>query len=58
MVGHRGDGGVALIAWVIYENRQLISQVARHRAGIPRGGEGVRHPWESEEPPSQPDAQS
>jgi hypothetical protein len=49
---------VALIAWVIYENRQLISHVARYRAGIPRGGERVRHPWESEEPPPQPGAQS
>ena len=49
---------IALVAWVIYENRQLISHVARFRAGIPRGGEGVRHPWEKEEPPPQPGAQA
>jgi hypothetical protein len=45
---------IALIAWVIYENRQLISHVARYRAGIPRGADRVRHPWESDEPPPQP----
>lgn len=47
---------IALLAWVIYENRQLIAHVARYRAGIPRGGEQARHPWESETPP--PGAQS
>ena len=49
---------VALVAWVIYENRQLIAHVARYKAGIARGGERVRHPWESEEPPPQPGAQA
>ena len=49
---------IALVAWVVYENRQLISHVARYRAGITRGGERVRHPWESETPPPQPGAQS
>jgi hypothetical protein len=46
---------IALIAWVIYENRQLIAHVARFRAGVPRGGERARHPWESDTP--QPGAQ-
>ena len=49
---------VALVAWVIYENRQLIAHVARYKAGIARGGERARHPWESEEPPPQPGAQA
>lgn len=39
---------IALLAWVLYENRQLIAHVARYRAGISRGGERARHPWESE----------
>lgn len=49
---------IALVAWVVYENRQLVGHVARYRAGIARGGERVRHPWEREEPPPQPGAQS
>jgi hypothetical protein len=49
---------IALLAWVVYENRQLISHVARYRAGITRGGERVRHPWEKDEPPPQPGAQA
>lgn len=49
---------IALLAWVIYENRQLISHVARYRAGITRGGERVRHPWEKDEPPPQPGPQA
>ena len=46
---------IALLAWVIYENRQLRAHVARFRAGVPRGGERARHPWESDRP--QPGAQ-
>jgi hypothetical protein len=43
---------LALLAWVIYENRQLVSHVARFRAGIPRSGRDVR-----ESPTPQPGTQ-
>src|SRR5215207_10236199 len=33
---------IALVSWVLYENRQLIAHVARYTAGIPRGGERAR----------------
>lgn len=49
---------IALLAWVVYENRQLVAHVARYRAGVRRGGARVRHPWEREEPPPQPGAQA
>jgi hypothetical protein len=38
----------ALVAWVLYENRQLISHVARFRAGIP--STSAREPVESPTP--------